>query len=98
MPSFRKRMAIQKQPKKEKVHIRKETFSERKARYEKLGKFLIRGIDMYREIMPAFELFSDGQKICLDNIMTFTYELEVVRLGANEEREEVYIKYGEFIS
>ena len=97
MPSFRKRMAIQKQPKKKKEYVRKETFAEREERFNKLKSYLNRGISMYHDIMSSFEPFSDAQKICIDNIMTFTYELEIVRNGTNEEREEVYIKYGEYI-
>ena len=96
MPSFRKRVAIQRQPKKEKTYIRRETSEERKVRYEKLRRFLVRGIDMHREIMPSFEPFSEAQKICTDSINTFTYELEIVRNGTKEEREEVYEKYGEY--
>lgn len=97
MPSFRKRVAVQRQPKKEKAYIRTETWEERNVRYEKLRRFLIRGINMYRKILPSFDPFSDGQIICMDNITTFTYELEIVRNGANEEREEVYAKYEEYI-
>ena len=97
MPSFRKRMAIQKELKPARTYVKRETFSERMARYEKLGRYLSRGINMYREIMLLFEPLSEAQKICMDNITTFTYELEIVRNGTNEEREEVYKKYGEYI-
>lgn len=96
MPSFRKRMAIQKQPKKKKEYIRKETFAEREERFNKLKRYLNRGMNMYRDIMKFFDPLSDAQKICMDNITTFTYELEIVQNGTNEEREEVYKKYGEY--
>ena len=98
MPSFRKRMAIQKKPKPKKAYIKRETYAERNVRYEKLGRYLFRGLSMYREIMQSLEPLSEAQRICVDNITTFTYELEIVRNGTNDEREEVYEKYGEYIS
>ena len=97
MPSFRKKMAIQKKPKLEKVRVHRETYAERNARFEKLRFYINKGIRIYNEILPSFEPLSEEQKICMDKIMSLTYELEIVRNGTNEECEEVYDKYGEYI-
>lgn len=96
-PSYRERIAIQKKPKPENQKKR-ETYIEKKQRFDKLNRFLCRGISMYREVMKAFVPLSEEQKICVDNINKFLHEMEIVQNGTDEEREEVYEKYGKYIS
>jgi len=96
-PSYRERIAIQKKPRQE-IREKKESFTERKQRFDKLKNFLSRGINMYREAIKAFEPLSEEQKICVDYINELLHEMEIVQNGTDEEREEVYEKYGKYIS
>jgi len=96
-PSYRERIVIQKRPRQKNRKIT-ETPAERKQRYQKLINFLYRCISMYKKIMNTFEPFSEEQKICIDSINNFINELEIVQNGTDEEREEVYEKYGKYIN
>ena len=98
MQNYRKRMIVQKKhsetPKARQVHI-KPTYREL---YFDTKAFLVKVVLMYKVVVASFEPLSDEEKLCRDEILKYTIDLEILQHGTYEERKEVIRKHGRLIS
>lgn len=69
----------------------------RRNQYIKTEDYLLRAILMYKQSARIFTPLSYEEYLCEKEIMKYTYELEILDYGAEKEREEVLLRYGEYI-
>ncbi|MDF2906811.1 MAG: hypothetical protein K0R34_2132 [Herbinix sp.] len=96
MASYRQRITIQKQHKE--LFIKRDPFTKTKKNYRSETKiYITKAISMYKTAAASFEPLSDEEKICRDEILKYTIDLEILERGTYEESREVIKKYGGII-
>ena len=93
MRSFRQRVSVQKQQKARKAEFDPYVKARRNNR-EATREYITRAIRMYREAAGKFEPLSDEEKLCHEEILKYTIDLEKLDRGTYDERREVIGKYG----
>lgn len=93
MQSYRKRIAVQKQPVKQKQRKEQPKTLVRK-RYPEVREFLQKAIRMHEEVLRRFEPMSDEWALCLDELFKYKADFEQLEGGTYEVRKEVIRKYG----
>lgn len=93
MQSYRKRIAVQKQPVKHKAKQRIANVTTKK-RYPDVKNFLLRAIWVHEEVLKQFKPMSDEWALCLDELSKYKADLEQLEGGTFEVRKEVIEKYG----
>lgn len=94
MRPYRQRVAVQKQPPKQKKTEFDPFVKAKKPASETTREYIARAIRMYKEAAKGFPPLSDEEKICRDEILKYTIDLERYDRGTYEERKEVIAKYG----
>ncbi len=97
MQSYRKRLAVQKQHvvHKSETEIKNTSFRNQK---DETKIYILKAIAMYKAVMKQIEPLSDEEKLCCDEILKYTIDLETLERGTFEESKEVISKYGRCIS
>ena len=92
MRPYRQRIAVQRQPKKKPEF---DPFTKvRRPSWKTTREYIARAIRMYTEIAGKFAPFSEEEKMCREEILRYTADLEMLDRGTYEERKEVIEKYG----
>jgi len=95
--SYRQKIAIQKQHKEHET--KSNLFGSAKKDYRAEAKiYIVKAISMYGTAAASFEPFSDEEKVCRDEILKYTIDLEAMERGTYEESKEVIKKYGRDIN
>ncbi len=97
MRSYRQRIAVQRQPVKEKKKFNPFRNTKRNSKDETRA-FILRALSMYRSAAAACEPLSDEEQLCRDEILKYTIDFEKLERGTYEERREVIEKYGRHFS
>lgn len=96
MRSYRQRIAVQKQHKQPKAEF--DPFvSAKKISKETVRAYIVKAILMHKKVAASLEPLSDEEKLCRDEILKYTIDLEILARGSYEEGKEVVKKYGGII-
>jgi len=82
---------MQHKPKREKPAT---TRQDRKTSYVATRELLIKMVNGYRTILKGFEPMSDDWAACMEYVLRYERDLEILESGTHEERKGVIEKYG----
>jgi hypothetical protein len=95
MQSYRKRIAVQRQPKqKPKPKEEAARHLSVKKLYPEVRCYLLKAINLYADVEKKFVPFSDEWEICIDDLQKYKADFELLERGTYDERKGVIEKYG----
>lgn len=96
MANYRQKITVQKKVKEPKAKF-DPFIKARKTTHDETRTYIKKALLMYREVVVSLEPLSDAEKLCRDEILKYTIDLEILEKGTYEEAKEVVVKYGGII-